>query len=313
MYRSLSGVVRGEDVLGHRGAGESARIGGWVGFAGLLACAVLWAAAPSAVADRAPQPNPSELWKAFPLEQRPSTVARSPVAPPSQPRPAQGGTLSSPRQSSSGVSPALIAVIGAAAVLLVLATVVGLRTRRNRVTPALALPPPAPPALAPSRASPVAATVPARTVDPKPLVSPARAAEPAAVTPRPAAPSPNGRAAAARRMPTCQVRWSSDGWFYAVTVDSDGAEHMIASSPPVDWREPGPPEETPGTKWAVQQLARDLLERDWRPLRQKGIDFDERRWYARRFRRPTEEELAAAREEAGDEGRQVAGQQGGTT
>jgi hypothetical protein len=26
----------------------------------------------------------------------------------------------------------------------------------------------------------------------------------------------------------------------------------------------------------------------WRPLRAKGFDFDERRWYARRFRWPTE-------------------------
>ena len=300
-------------MLGHRGAGASARIRRWVGLVGLLACVAMGAAVPSALADGGPRPNPSELWKAYPLEQKPSTVATRPVAPAPQPGDAQGGTLSPPRTSGGGASPALIAAIGAAAALLVLATVARLRRRRKRATPALALPAATPVALAPPRASPVAITAPTRTVDPKPLAAPAREAEPTQVTTGPAAPRRNGLAAAARRMPTCQVRWSSDGWFYAVTADGEGAERMIASSPPVDWGGPGPPEETPGTQWAIQRLARDLLERDWRPLRQKGIDFDERRWYARRFRRPTEQELAAAREDVGDEGRQIAGRQGGTT
>jgi hypothetical protein len=304
-----------------------------IGLVGLLACVVMGAAGPSALADGGPRPDPSVLWKAYPLEQKPSTVAPSPVVPASQPPAAKGGALSSPHESSGGASPALIAAIGAAAaVLLLLATVARLHRRRERATPTLALPAATPVALAPTRASPAAITAPARTVEPKPrtvvdqkpatppapAAAAAAAAEPAPVTTRPAAPSPNGRAAAARRMPTCQVRWSSDGWFYAVTAGRDGVEHMIASSPPVDWREPGPPEETPATRWAIQRLAKDLLERDWRPLRQKGIDFDERRWYARRFRRPTDEELAAAREDVGDEdvgdeGRQIAGRQGGTT
>jgi MYXO-CTERM domain-containing protein len=314
MYPSLSEVVRGDDVLGHRGAGASARIRGWVVLVGLLACVVMGAAVPSALADGGPRPDPSALWKAYPLEQKLSTVAKSPAAPaPSQSGKAHGRTLSSPRKSSGGASPALIAAIGAAAALLMLAAVARLRRRRERATPALALPAATPAALAPARASAIAITAPARTVDPVPAAPPAHEPEPAPVTTRPAAPSPNGRAAAARRMPTCQVRWSSDGWFYAVMAGRDGVEQMIASSPPVDWREPGPPEETPATRWAIQRLAKDLLERDWRPLRQKGIDFDERRWYARRFRRPTDEELGAAREDAGDEGRQIAGQKGGTT
>jgi MYXO-CTERM domain-containing protein len=269
-------------------------------------CAVLAAAVPSALADGGSQPNPSELWNSYPLEQKPATVATSPVAPASNQSGGQVGTLSSPVENSAGPSPALIAAIGAAAALLGLAAVVRLRRRRDRATPALALPRPAPLELAPARAAPAAVAVPARTIDPVPVAPPAPAAEPARR-------GPNGRAAAARKMPTCQVRWSSDGWFYAVTADRDGVERMVASSPPVAWREPGPPEETPGTRWAVQRLAKDLLERDWRPLRQKGIDFDERRWYARRFRRPTEEELAEAREAAFDEVWPVAGQQGGGT
>jgi hypothetical protein len=288
---------------------------------GVVVCAVICSAAPCALADRGSQPDPSELWKAFPLEQKPSTVAKSPrpVAP-QQPS-VRTGSLSSPGKRSAGVSPGLIAIIGAAAALLVLAAGVRLRKRRNRAVPtpasALALPRAGPPALAPARAAPAAAAVPVRTIEPVPVPAPepaeppAPAADDVPVEPAaPARPSPNGHAAAARRMPTCQVRWSSDGWFYAVTADRDGVEHMIASSPPVEWREPGPPEDTPGTRWAVQRLAKDLLERDWRPLRQKGTDFDERRWYARRFRRPTEAELAAVHEDAGDDSRHAAGQQG---
>jgi hypothetical protein len=184
----------------------------------------------------------------------------------------QAGTALSPAVSGGGALPALIAVIGVAAPVVGLAALVRVRGRRDRATPVLAVAGPAPAELAPMHAPP--------------------AAEPVRV-------SYKRRAAAARRMPTCQVRWSTDGWFYAVTTGRDGRAHMIASSPPVAWHEPGPPEATPATQWALERLVKDLLERDWRPLRQKSIDFDERRWYARRFRRPTKEELTEAREAAG--------------
>jgi MYXO-CTERM domain-containing protein len=314
----------GGHVLGQGVAATSARIRRMVGLSGVVVCAVICAAAPCALADQGSQPDPSELWKSYPLEQKPSTVPNNPAAAAPQQSKGQGGTLSSPRKSNGGASPALIAAVGAAAALLGLAAIARLRRRRDRAAPAPvpALPRPAPAALFPARAAPAAAAVPGRTIDPVPAAPPAAdhvpveppapAADDVAIEPLPPArTSPNGRAAAARRMPTCQVRWSSDGWFYAVTADQDGVEHMIASSPPVDWSEPGPPEDTPGTRWAVQRLAKDLQEREWRPLRQKGIDFDERRWYARRFRRPTEQELAAAGQDADDNGRQVAGQQGG--
>jgi nucleotide-binding universal stress UspA family protein len=96
---------------------------------------------------------------------------------------------------------------------------------------------------------------------------------------------------------TCQVRWNRRGRsFYAVSVDSNGIEHMLASSPHLEEAGHAPPEETPEARAAIRQLAKELRDRGWRPLRAKGIDFEERRWYARRFRWPTEEELAEAGE-----------------
>ena len=76
-----------------------------------------------------------------------------------------------------------------------------------------------------------------------------------------------------------------------MTVDAEGAEKRLGRSPVVDWAQPGPPEETPEAQAALRQLVKDLRARGWRPLRARGVDFDERQWYARRFRRPTEAEL----------------------
>jgi hypothetical protein len=103
--------------------------------------------------------------------------------------------------------------------------------------------------------------------------------------------APNGRAAAARRGPICQVRWSAPGTcFYAVTTDVDGVEHRLAWSPPIEWRQPGPPDEdSREARAAVRVLAKDLRDKGWRPMRAKGDDFDEQRWYARRFRFPVVE------------------------
>jgi hypothetical protein len=77
-------------------------------------------------------------------------------------------------------------------------------------------------------------------------------------------------------------------------VDANGIEHMLASSPRLEDAGPAPPDETREARAAIRQLTKELKDRGWRPLRAKGIDFDERRWYARRFRWPTEEELAEA-------------------
>ena len=249
-------------MLGQRRAGASVRVWQRTGFAGVVICALTGLAASSALADRRPQPDPSELWRAYPLEQKPATVAKSPGATSAKQRGAE-----TPADKGSGRPPrALIAAIGAAAALLAIG-LIALRRRRQR---------PAAPAL--PRAAPRAALFPAPPVAP------------------PAARPRNGqRAAAARKAATCQVRWNRRGRsFYAVLVDASGVEHMLVSSPRLDEAGPAPPDETPEARAALRQLATQLRERGWRPLRTKGIDFDERRWYARRFRWPTEEELAEA-------------------
>jgi hypothetical protein len=111
----------------------------------------------------------------------------------------------------------------------------------------------------------------------------------------PATSTRNGRAAAARESPVCQIHWDRRRRaFYAVSVDGNGFEHMVASSRPLESLRPGPPPETPETRAAIRRLARELRDKGWRPLRAKGIDFEERRWYARRFRWPTDAELADA-------------------
>jgi hypothetical protein len=84
-----------------------------------------------------------------------------------------------------------------------------------------------------------------------------------------------------------------------VTVGADSAEKRLARSPVVDWAQPGPPEETAETQAALRELVKDLFARGWRPLRARGVEFDERQWYARRFRRPTEAELQS-RQPAGE-------------
>jgi hypothetical protein len=274
------------------------------GLAGVLLCVVAGAAPPAAIADRKPKPDPRELWQSYPLEQQPSTVAQRPAAA-TTPKPPNAGQPASSEadQGSRGPAPGVIAAIGFAATLLV-ATVIALRRRRRR---------PAAPSLARAAppAAPVAAPPAQRAIEPgRPTLRPA--------APRPAAPpapaaTPNGRAAA-RKTPVCQVRWSRDGrCFYAVSVDPDGGEHMLASSPRVEWCGSGPPEETREARAALRTLAKDLRERGWRPLRAKGIDFDERRWYARRFRWPTEAELAeAARAADGDAEHEVAGRTRGS-
>jgi hypothetical protein len=100
--------------------------------------------------------------------------------------------------------------------------------------------------------------------------------------PKPA-PAPDGRPAAARRGPICQVRWSPDeARFYAATP-----EERIAQSPTFDWPGDGPPdEESREARTALRVLSKELRDKGWRPMRVKGSDFDEQRWYARRFRLP---------------------------
>ena len=104
-------------------------------------------------------------------------------------------------------------------------------------------------------------------------------------------PTPQARAAAGRRGPICQVRWSPRATrFYAVTTDQDGVEHPLARSPRVDSVDQGPPpEDSREAQSALRLLAKELREKGWRPMRAKGYDFEAQQWYARRFRFPVVE------------------------
>ncbi|MEN3284694.1 MAG: hypothetical protein V7607_5834 [Solirubrobacteraceae bacterium] len=209
--------------------------------------AFVFAGAAVAHGQRGTTSYPEELWKAYPLEQRPATQAKPPA---SQRRPAAGSTA----KDSSG-SPLwwlVGAAAGAALVLVAVSTDRRRKARLRRAKPDLSLPTSWP-------AAP-------------------------AVTPRPARPSRPSD-------PVCQIRWShSGGFFFAVTTGRDGADRGIARSPRVDWTGPAPPEQEPELEAALRVLSKQLRELGWRPLRAKGFDFDERRWYARRFRWPTEVE-----------------------
>jgi hypothetical protein len=101
-----------------------------------------------------------------------------------------------------------------------------------------------------------------------------------------AAVAANGKPTPARRGPICQVRWSpASACFYAVMTDADGFDERVARSPSFEWSGHEPPdEESREARAALRVLAKELRDTGWRPMRVKGTDFDEQRWYARRFR-----------------------------
>jgi Meckel syndrome type 1 protein len=276
-------------------------------------------AAPAALADRGPQPNADELWRSYPLEQEPATTAAAPAAD-GQSRAsapvADGG-------SDTGPPWAVLAAIGVAS-----AALVGVVAARRRRRPAAAsgyatgaAPPVRPDAVPPvgGNSAESAAVRPAAAAAAAPVAArvargqapyPARAQRPPAAAP-PAA-GAYDRPTAARKAPVCQIRWSRRGRrFYAATVDAEGTERRLGRSGVVDSAGPGPPEETPEARAALLRLAKELRERGWRPLRARGIDFDERQWYARRFRWPTDVEVAAGRPGGGAPSHEVTGRPGG--
>lgn len=230
----------------------------------VVACA--FAGASVAVGQQGTTSYPEELWKAYPLEQRPATQASPPAA---ERRP---GVVTTKEDSSGSSLWWFIAAAAGAA--LVLVAVASDRRRKAR-----------------SRRAESDLVVPASW----PSEPPAR--------PQQTRPSrPSG--------PVCQVRWNRTGsFFFAVTTDPDGTERGIARSPSVDWNGSSPPEQEPEFEAALKVLSKQVRDLGWRPLRARGVDFDERRWYARRFRWPTEAE--GDRPPGGDKPRQV-GEQVGT-
>jgi hypothetical protein len=142
------------------------------------------------------------------------------------------------------------------------------------------------------------APVPARNGE---AADPSRNGEAASAIPngRVTVDAPNGHAAGlapngkpARRGPICQVRWSPVGaCFYAVMTDADGFDERVARSPSFEWRGHEPPDEdSREARAALRVLSKELRDTGWRAMRVKGTDFDEQRWYARRFRGPVAED-----------------------
>src|SRR4051794_13250637 len=292
-------VYRGGRTVLRRGGGGACASGARrAGVAGVLITFVCGLGASGAVADRRPQPSADELWRSYPLEQKPTTTAPAPAA-------AAPQRASRPAHEAGGSGPpwAVLAVIAAAAGLL---TFVVARRRRRATAADSAAGGPSPPWLdapsaerqtpAPTRAALPAPTAARAAAAAASVASrPARGQTPAAARPpaaRGAGPAANGLPRTASGGAVCQIRWSRRARrFLAVIVETDGTRKRLGRSPVVDWAHPGPPEESPEAQAALRQLVKDLRARGWRPLRARGLDFDERQWYARRFRRPTEAEL----------------------
>jgi hypothetical protein len=225
-----------------------------------IACAAASLGASSAVAQQGTTSDPEELWRAYPLEQSPTTAAPAPARTQATQPPARA-------TEQSGSDPPWILLLGVAAGGAVGVLVALVLSRRQR-----------------ARGVPAHDGAEAERSQPPPE-SPPPVEAPAEVVHDPS-PARDGRS---DDTPICHVRWSRRGArFFAVTVGPDGTERRIARSPQFDWRGPSPPEQSPEAQAALRQLAKELREKGWRPLRAKGIDFDERRWYARRFRFPTE-------------------------
>jgi hypothetical protein len=286
---------------------------------------VLVLGAPAATAQQRTTTNPAEeLWRDYPLEQTPTTSGGEARPPSSAPRPAADDDSGSGSLWIAAVAGGALVALALAAGMRQrrrgggeVATAEPTTQRRaaaapprpaaaeapRRAAPPRLLPHPAEqPQRAAARAQPSPAEQPQRAAaraQPTPAVEPQRAAPGQAQTraapaqPR-AADGRQGRAArprtaSSRKDPVCEVRWSATGgFFYAVATDAYGSEHGVARSPRLDWRGPAPPDQEPEAEVAVRVLAKELRDRGWRPLRTRGIDAGERRWYARRFRWPTE-------------------------
>ena len=215
-----------------------------------------------------------ELWRAYPLEQTPTTGA-----PPERHTAGRDGAAGAAsaednaRPSGSGLARTAALLGGAAALLLIGVLVVASSGREQRPAPPAEPPIPSGPTQAPEDTGVAHASRPRferNTGDVE-----------------------RGRtgSTAIRRGPVCQIRWSARGrrsCFEAFVVDEDGVQNRVARSPRVERPGSSPPEQTPEAKAALRRLAKELRDDGWKPLRAKGKDYGEQQWYARRFRRPVE-------------------------
>jgi len=233
-------IGTGETQRGRRHAASAA-------VAVAAALCLVAAVAPAGAADRAP----GKLLQAYPLEQRPTTVADAP-----RPRTAAARSATSgPPRLSQGTT---LLIAGA---VMLLAGLVVFRRGTHRAPVSFAM----------------AAAAPAVVEPPPPPVDdpPARAPRPAALP-----------AAAAKDGVVCQVHWRHEAdasWFAAITVQAR-ERRVVAESPDFAWAGPQPPSRGPEAQEALQVLIDDLCEAGWTPVRGRGRESGAPRWYARRFR-----------------------------
>jgi hypothetical protein len=301
-------------------AAASAAFWRWVILACLVACGLGTMAPPSASAGSPTAPRPEELWRAYPLEVKPTAgvdTAASRVSSRSSGRPRSSGAREHPVR---GMGPSWITIDALAAGGAVILAILMFRRawfspRRGvsasggdevnaddaRRQPAAASAVPHEPddgtAIAGRSSSP-----PAPAATPEPRAAGASGHETVAEVALPGRRYERAGATGANRderpgarpsnEPVCQVRWvpgRRGSSFCAAMIDTDGIERALAWSPRFQWRGPSPPEESAEAQAALRQLAKELRTSGWRPLRVKGKDFDEQRWYARRFRQPAAE------------------------
>jgi hypothetical protein len=216
----------------------------------VAAVCLVAAVAPAGAADRAPD----KLLRAYPLEQRPTTVADAP-----RPRTAAARSpTSGPPRFGQGTT----LLIAGAVMLLAGLVVVRRGTHRPPVSFAMAA------------ATPAVEPAPPPVDDP-----PTRAPRPAALP-----------AAVAKHGLVCQVHWRHEAdasWFAAITVQAR-ERRVVAESPGFAWAGPQPPSRGPEAQEALQVLIDDLCEAGWTPIRGRGRESGAPRWYARRFHAPTE-------------------------
>jgi hypothetical protein len=289
----------------------------WMILACVVACGLGTMATPSASAGSPTAPRPQALWRAYPLGFKPTTGvdrAAHRVSSRSTGRPRWSVALEDPARGV-GPSIAIVALAVGGAVMLSI-----LLLRRARLSPRRGVGTSGHDEVTggDARRRPAAAS--AVLQEPKGTPAAGRPSSPRAhvATPEPRAAGSSGHptvaelalpgrrfergatggnweerpGAQARNELGCQIRWAPGrrgSCFYAAMIDTDGIERALAWSPRFEWRGPSPPEETAESQSALRQLAKELRTSGWRPLRAKGKDFDEQRWYARRFRQPAAE------------------------
>jgi len=222
--------------------------------------------------------SPDKLLRAYPLEQRPTTVADVP----------RGPAAAAPSRSSGarGIPQGETLLVAGAVMMVALLVVARRGPWRAPREVAVAAAVPAAPAM-PAAPEPPAAPAPPAAPEPAAAPEPPAATEPPPAVEEPRAPVARPAALPAARAKdgvVCQVHWRHEedvSWFAAVMVQAR-KRSVIAESPDFAWAGPQPPRRDPEADGALQALIDDLCANGWTPVRGRGRESGAPRWYARR-------------------------------